>query len=188
MKQYFTAALLLCISAYSAIAQTKPATGFALKSTEGKMLSLADFAQQKGIILTFVTNTCPVALAYQQRIEALQKKYAPRGFAVIAIDPSDNFAEMKKEAALKKYSYTFLYDSAQAIAKSYKVKANTHTVILQNTAAGFVVVYEGAIDNDYTGERITKKYVENSIEAMLANKHVPLAKTRVLGCPVSYRE
>jgi peroxiredoxin len=186
MKKYFIAAFLLLTGTTTALSQTKPAIGFTLKSTEGKTLSLADFTQQKGIILTFVTNTCPVAVAYQQRIEALQKKYAPRGFAVIAIDPSDNFTEMKKEALLKKYSYTFLYDSAQAIAKSYKVKANTHTAILQNTAAGFVVVYEGAIDNDYTGERITKKYVENAVDALLTNKPVPLAKTRVLGCPVSY--
>jgi peroxiredoxin len=182
-------ALLIFLSLFTskAISQSRPATNFGLKNIDGKVISLASFKSQKGIILIFVSNECPVAEMYQPRIEALNKKYASKGFPVVAIDPVDNFKIMKDTAASRGYSYAFLYDSTQKIARSYKVKANTHSFILLNSPTGFKIVYEGSIDDDYSEEGIAKKYIENAVDALLAKKAVGIARTTVMGCPIHYR-
>ena len=51
--------------------------------------SLSDFKEAKGFIVVFTCNTCPYAVAYEDRIEALNKKYAPKGYPVIAIMPNN---------------------------------------------------------------------------------------------------
>jgi peroxiredoxin len=183
-------ALILCVGLFTINAQSqiKKIPVFSLKNIDSKYISLADFKSQKGIILTFVSNVCPVAELYQPRIEALHKKYAPKGFPVVAIDPVDAFEEMKDTALSRDYSYSFLYDSTQNIARSYKVKANTHTFILLSTSAGFKIVYEGAIDDDYSGENVSIKYIENTVDALLNKKPIRIVETKVTGCPVHYRK
>jgi peroxiredoxin len=187
MKKLKVAVFLLCVLATNAVGQTRPAIDFSLKNIDDKIISLTSFKQQKGIILTFVTNGCPVAELYQKRIAALHKKYANNGFAVVAINPADDFAAMKDTAAARNYPYYFLYDSTQKTALNYRVRANTHTFVLLNSSKGFTVVYEGAIDNDYSGNAVTKKYIENTIDAMVNKKPIVTVKTRVLGCPIKYR-
>jgi peroxiredoxin len=167
---------------------TKTAIDFSLKNVDDKMVSLADFKEQKGIILTFITNTCPVAEMNQARIEALQQKYASKGFPVLAIDPSDDLDAMKKIAAERKYSYSFLSDVKQAVSRNFRAIVNTYTVVLQKTTDGYTIVYEGAIDDDYSGENVKKKYVENAVDALLANKVVAVAETKALGCPIKYKK
>jgi peroxiredoxin len=167
---------------------TKTAIDFSLKNVDDKMVSLADFKEQKGVILTFITNTCPVAEMNVARIEALQQKYAAKGFPVLAINPSDDLGAMKKIATERKYSYAFLNDVKQTVSRNFRVIVNTYTVVLQKTADGFTIVYEGAIDDDYSGENVKKKYVENAVNALLANKVVAVAKTKALGCPIKYKK
>src|SRR5919107_992048 len=65
------------------------AADFKLKNVDGKMVSLADNKAAKGYIVVFTCNTCPYAKAYESRIVELNKKYAPLGYPVIAINPND---------------------------------------------------------------------------------------------------
>jgi hypothetical protein len=62
---------------------------FSLKGIDGKMVSLGGQKDVKGYIIAFTCNTCPVAKAYEDRIIALNEKYASRGYPVIAIQPND---------------------------------------------------------------------------------------------------
>ena len=65
------------------------ATDFKLENIDGNFISLSNFSEAKGFILIFTCNTCPYAVAYEDRIEALNKKYAPMGYPVIAIMPNN---------------------------------------------------------------------------------------------------
>ena len=58
---------------------------FELENIDGKMVSMKDFKDAKGFIIVFTCNTCPYAVAYEDRVEALNKKYADKGYPVIAI-------------------------------------------------------------------------------------------------------
>ncbi len=184
----FISTIILCIIFISNVkGQQKSAIDFTLKNIDSKTISLNSFKSEKGIILTFVSNVCPVAELYQKRIEALHNTYAAKGFPVVAIDPLDGYQTMKDTAAARKYPYYFLYDSTQKIAFSYKVKANTHTFILLNTPTGFKVAYDGAIDDDYSGDNVSKKYVENALNELLDKKPVSIKRTKAVGCPIRYR-
>src|SRR5258708_37087825 len=84
------------------------AADFKLKNVDGKMVSLADFKDAKGFIVIFDCNTCPYSRAYNGRIIALNRKYAPLHFPVIAINPNDpqtssgdSFDEMVRVARRK---------------------------------------------------------------------------------------
>ena len=65
------------------------ATDFNLENIDGKFVSLSDFNDAKGFIIVFTCNTCPYAVLYEDRIEALNKKYASQGYPLIAIMPNN---------------------------------------------------------------------------------------------------
>ena len=62
---------------------------FKLKNIDGDMVSLSDYNDAKGFIITFTCNTCPYAKMYEDRIIDLDKKYAAIGYPVIAIMPNN---------------------------------------------------------------------------------------------------
>ena len=66
---------------------------FELRNVDGNMVSLSDYDEAKGFIITFTCNTCPYAVAYEDRIIALDKKYASKGYPVIAINPNNPMAK-----------------------------------------------------------------------------------------------
>ncbi len=185
MRRLFLLSIAATCIMTNAFAQPRPAADFNLKNAvNGQSVALSDFKTQKGVILTFVTNACPVASAYQARIQALHTKYAGLGFPVVAIDPIDGIAAMKKRATDLKYTYPLLHDASEQVTAKYHVKLNAHTFILLNTPAGFTIAYEGAIDDDYSGDNITARYVENAVNALLNKQPVKVTKTKVMGCPM----
>ena len=98
------------------------ATDFSLPNIDGKMVSLSDFKKAKGFIVIFTCNTCPYAVAYEDRIVALDKKYAEKGYPVVAImpnnpevKPGDDMDAMKVRAKEKGFTFPYLMDKGQKI-------------------------------------------------------------------------
>ena len=168
------------------------ATDFNLKNIDGKMVSLSHYKDAKGFIITFTCNTCPYAVLYEDRIEALNKKYAPKGYPVIAImpnntdiKPGDNMEAMKKRAASKGFTFPYLMDKGQKIFPQYGATKTPHMYVLQKTDEGNVVKYIGAVDNNYKdASAVTEKYVENAVNALLKGEEVKETKTRAIGCSI----
>lgn len=111
------------------------ATDFRLENIDGTMLSLSDFEDAKGFIITFTCNTCPYAVAYEDRIEALNKKYKRKGYPVIAImpndteiKPGDSMEAMQKRAKEKGFTFPYLIDADQEIYPQYGA-TKTHTYL-----------------------------------------------------------
>jgi peroxiredoxin len=172
------------------------ATDFKLKNVDGKTISLVDNPSAKGYIVIFTCNTCPVAQAYEDRVIALDKKYAVKGYPVIAINPNDPglspgdaLAEMKKRADRKKYPFPYLVDEGQVIAKTYGARNTPHVYILTKTGADFTVAYIGAIDNNTgDGDAATNKYVETAMTEILAGKPVTTNLTKAIGCGIKWKK
>ena len=102
------------------------ATDFVLEDTNGNFVSLTDFRDAKGFIVVFTCNTCPYAVLYEDRIEALNKKYAPQGYPVIAImpnnvktKPGDSMKSMRLRALDKGFTFPYLMDAGQKIYPQY---------------------------------------------------------------------
>ncbi len=172
------------------------AADFKLKNVDGKWVSLADYKDAKGFILIFDSNTCPYSKAYNGRIIALSKKYTSLKFPVVAInanDPKvssgDSFDEMVKEAKRKGYDFPYLVDETQAIAKTYGATNTPHVFVLNKSGNDLKVAYIGTIDdNARNTAAVTKKYVENAVDALLNGKPVNTTKTKAVGCGIKWKD
>lgn len=168
------------------------AEDFSLKNIDGKMVSLSDYKDAKGFIITFTCNTCPYAVMYEDRIIELDKKYAPQGYPVIAImpnntavKPGDNLEAMKKRAASKGFTFPYLIDAKQEVFPKFGATKTPHIFVLDKKERGLVVEYIGAIDDNYKDPSAVKtKYVEDAVDALINGKEVPQKETRAIGCSI----
>ncbi|MCQ0110236.1 thioredoxin family protein [Zhouia amylolytica] len=168
------------------------ATDFELKNIDGKKVSLKDFKEAKGFLVIFTCNSCPYAVAYEDRIIALDKKYKSLGVPVIAINPNnpdlqprDGFDQMKKRAADKGFTFPYLLDEEQDIFPQYGATRTPHVFLLENTSKGYLVRYIGAIDDNYQdASQVETKYVEDAVEAMLAGEEIKITTTKAIGCAI----
>jgi len=165
---------------------------FELKNVDGKIISLSDYNEAKGFIITFTCNTCPFAIAYEDRIIALDKKYASKGYPVIAINPNnplvqpgDSFKAMQQRAKEKGFTFPYLVDEGQKVYPKYGATKTPHMYILQKTKKGNVVKYIGAIDDNHKDASAVKtKYVENAVDALLKGEEIKQTETKAIGCSI----
>jgi peroxiredoxin len=168
------------------------AEDFSLKNIDGKMVSMADYKDAKGFIITFTCNTCPFAVMYEDRIQALNEKYAPKGYPVIAImpnntdvKPGDAMPEMKKRAKEKGFTFPYLMDEEQKVYPKFGATKTPHMYVLEKTKKGNVVQYIGAIDDNHKDASAVKvKYVENAVDALLNGEEVTQKETKAIGCSI----
>lgn len=171
------------------------AADFNLKNVDGKMVSLAGLPDVKGAIVVFTCNHCPFSKLYEDRIIALDAKYKALGYPVVAINPNDavqypedDFEGMKTRAAEKGFTFPYLQDETQSIAKSYGAEKTPHVYILQKVAGTFVVKYVGAIDNNSKDATAAdQKYAENALDELIAGKEVTVKTTKAVGCGVKWK-
>lgn len=168
------------------------ASDFSLKNVNGKKVSLSDFDKAKGFLIIFTCNTCPYAIAYEDRIIALDAKYKPQGVPVIAINPNnpvvkpgDSFNAMKVRATEKGFTFPYLFDEKQQVYPKYGATRTPHVYLLEKTSKGNVVRYIGAIDDNYQdAAKVEERFVEDAIDAMLAGEDIEVKKTRAIGCSI----
>lgn len=193
-------ALLVAFAASSALmaqgyAVGDAATDFSLKNIDGKKVALADYKQAKGFIVVFTCNHCPYAVAYEDRIIALDKKYKPLGYPVIAINPNDPAAQpkdsyeaMQVRAKEKGFTFPYLLDDGQTIYPQYGAEKTPHVFVLKKTGNKQVVSYIGAIDNNYrNAAEATEHYVADAVDALLAGKAPAITKTVAIGCSIKVK-
>lgn len=171
------------------------AADFNLKNIDGKMISLQTNEQVKGYILIFTCNTCPYSVAYEDRIIALHKKFAPKGYPVLAIQPNDSkrspgdsFDKMKKRAKDKGFNFPYLIDETQETTATYGATNTPHVYVLNKQAdKTFKIEYIGAIDNNTRrAADATKHYVKDAVEGLLKGQKVETTKTKAIGCTIKW--
>lgn len=168
------------------------ATDFSLENIDGKMISLSNYKDAKGFIVIFTCNTCPYAVAYEDRIEALNKKYASKDYPVIAImpnntavKPGDNMDAMRARAKAKGFTFPYIMDKDQSIYPQYGATKTPHVYVLQRTTKGNQVKYIGAIDDNYKdADAVVETYVADAVDALLKNEEVKIKETRAIGCTI----
>jgi peroxiredoxin len=171
-------------------------TDFKLKNIDGKMVSLADYKEAKGVIVIFTCNHCPYAQAYEQRIMDLDKMYAAKGYPVVAINPNDpvaypadSFEEMIKRSKEKSYTFPYVIDETQDVAKAFGATKTPHVYLLSKSKDVYTVEYIGAIDdNSENAVDVKVKYVENAITELNSGKKVSVNSTKAIGCSIKWKK
>lgn len=168
---------------------------FKLKNINGKMVSLSDFTSAKGFIVVFTSNHCPFSKSYEDRVIALDNKYAPQGFPLIAINPNDpeayeedSFANMQARAKEKGYTYPYLADDTQMVSKLFGAMRTPQIYVLKKEGGKIILSYLGAIDdNAQDPSGVTKRYVEDAVNNLLAGKPVVTTTTKAVGCAIKWK-
>ncbi len=150
---------------------------FSLQNYDGKIVSLADFSNQKGLIVVFMRNTCEYCQAYESRIIALDKKYKALGYPLIAISPfgddpkdypKDDLPHMKMIALKKGYTFPYLSDQKLRMTNLFNDQYTPVTYILQRKNDRFRIIYAGDIDNDWENVHPVKKnFVAAKLDSLL---------------------
>jgi peroxiredoxin len=171
---------------------------FSLKNTvDGKMVSLYGLqGATKGAIVMFTCNHCPFAKKYEQRIMDLDKKYAAKGFPVLAISPNDpsiapddSYDELGKRAKEKAYTFPYTFDESQEVARSFGALKTPHAFLVAKEGNKWIVKYIGAIDdNTDEPEKVTKHYLGDAIDALLSGQSITTTETKAIGCSVKWKK
>jgi peroxiredoxin len=170
-------------------------TDFKLKSTTGKTVSMVENRSAKGYIVIFTCNHCPFSKAYESRIMALDKKYASQGYPVLAINPNDpaayeedTFENMQAVAKAKNYSFEYLQDETQNVARAFGAARTPSAYVVKREGDKFIMQYIGGIDdNTQDANGVTKRYVEDAVNSLLAGKPVVANVTKSVGCAIKWK-
>lgn len=167
------------------------ALDFNLQGVDGKVHSLAEYQDKPIVALTFWCNHCPYVQAWEQRVIELQKDYRAKGVQVVAINanetvnyPTDDFPHMVERAQQKGYPFPYLRDESQGIARAYGATRTPEFFVFDRDR---VLRYHGAPDDNYESPvRVTKRYLRDALDALLAGKDPQLPETPPKGCSVKW--
>lgn len=199
---------LLLIATHSFAADPKPleigaqAPDFSLLGTDGKTYTLKSFADAKVLAIIFSCNHCPTAQAYEDRMKALAADYKSKGVAVVVVSPNDpeavsldelgysdmgdTFEEMKIRAKEKGYNFPYLYDGEnQKMSMAYGPAATPHVFVFDKERK---LRYNGRLDSSEKPGSANAEDTRNAIDALLAGKSVPVAKTKTFGCSIKWAD
>src|ERR1700674_5294124 len=183
-----------------ALGSTAP--DFSLPGVDGQIHKLSDYASSPILVVVFTCNHCPIAQMYEKRIQQLATDYKDKGVAVVAIqgndpqairideldssDVSDTLPEMKPRVQYKHLTYPYLYDGdTQKVTRAYGPQATPHVFIFDQQRH---LRYEGRMDNSYRIELVKTHDARNAIDALLAQKDVPVTHTGAMGCSTKWSE
>lgn len=173
-----------------------PVEDFQLRNVDGNMVSMASFPEAKGFIVIFTCNTCPYAIAYEQRIQELDADFAEAGWPVIAINPNDavrkpddSFDAMVARAEERGYTFPYLHDETQDVARRFGATRTPHVYLVERTDQGLEVAFIGAIDDaPYAPEQAEAHWVRDAIAALEAGKRPDPAEVKAIGCTIKWAE
>lgn len=159
-----------------------------LPGTDGEKHSLADLKDAKAVVVVFTCNHCPVAVANEDRLNALAKDYAEKGVKLVAISvstmDSDKLPKMKERAAEKGFPFAYLYDESQEIGRQFGASTTPEVFVLDGERK---IAYMGGLDNNaMDATRASEHYVRNALDAVLAGKKVEKSETKAVGCGITY--
>jgi len=172
-----------------------PAPDFVLPDTvSGKTLSLTDLKSDVATVIMFICNHCPYVKHVNKELAKLARDYQVRGVAFVAISsndiaayPADSPEQMRLVAAEQGYTFPYLYDEDQSVAKAYQAACTPDFYIFD---AGMKLVYRGQLDdarprNDVP---VTGKDVRAALEAILAGEAVAAEQRPSIGCNIKWKE
>jgi len=170
-----------------------PAPAFSLPDTNGKNVSLAEFKNATALLVVFMCNHCPYVVHIRPGLAQLAKDYAAKNVAVVGINandvknyPADSPAKMKDEVKHAGYTFPYLYDESQAVAKAYRAACTPDFFLFDR---GRRLVYRGQFDASRPGNGVpvTGKDLRAAIDAVLAGKPTSEFQTPSMGCNIKWK-
>ena len=160
-----------------------------LPGTDGKPHSLDDFKDNDAVVVAFTCLSCPTAVDYEDRFQALAKTYGgPNGrvgFMAVCVNrvEADRLDRLTDRASKKQFSFPLLYDESQKIAKDYGAIFTPEFYVLNRERK---IAYMGALDDATDATKVSKRFVDDAIVAVLKGESPVVKETLARGCRVRY--
>lgn len=142
-------------------------------------------ASHEATVLVWWATACPCVRRYHARIEAVAATWTPRGVAVVAVSSNaDDSPEILRAAAAERaLSLPLVLDPGGALALSLRVVSTPSVVVLDREGR---VRFHGWIDNEREpGTRGRQAWLDDALEAVLAGREVPVARSPAWGCTIT---
>lgn len=168
------------------------APDFSLMNVDGQMVSLADFAKAPALLVAFICNHCPFVKHVAPALADLAREYQAKGVAVVAISsndvanyPADSPEQMVHEAEDRGYTFPYLFDETQEVAKAYAAACTPDFYVFDGNQK---LVYRGQMDESRpdSGKPVTGADLRAALDAVLAGKPVPADQKPSIGCNIKW--
>jgi peroxiredoxin len=169
------------------------APAFNLPNVDGRMVSLDDFKSAPAVLVAFVCNHCPFVKHLADPFAQLAREYQEKGVAVVAISsndvanyPADSPEQMVHEAETRGYTFPYLYDEGQDVAKAYRAACTPDFYVFDKNHK---LVYRGQMDDSRpdSGIPVTGKDLRAALDALLAGKPISEQQKPSIGCNIKWK-
>jgi peroxiredoxin len=170
------------------------APDFSLLNVDGQTVSLEATDDAKAYLVMFICNHCPFVKHVADELARLGRDYQQRNVAVFAISsndvethPDDSPEKMVAEAEDRGYTFPYLYDADQSVAKAYRAACTPDFYVFD---AKKRLVYRGQLDESRpdSGIPVTGKDLRAALDAVLAGDAPPEPQTPSLGCNIKWKD
>ena len=169
------------------------AEDFSLTNIDGRTLSFADVAGECGTVLMFICNHCPFVKHVANELAAIGYEYMPKGVGMVAINsndvaahPADSPEQMIHESEQRGYSFPYLFDETQEVAKTYGAACTPDFYLFDGNHK---LVYRGQLDGSRpdSGVPVTGEDLRKAIDALLESRPLPQPQHPSIGCNIKWR-
>ncbi len=169
------------------------APDFALPDTSGRVVWRDDFASAKALLVMFICNHCPYVKHVRAELARLGRDYLPQGVAVVAINsndvtryPADSPEKMADEARAAGYTFPYLYDESQAVARAYRAACTPDFFLFDRTRQ---LVYRGQLDDSRPGNGVpvTGRDLRGALDNLLTGQPVASTQQPSMGCGIKWK-
>ncbi len=169
------------------------APDFTLPDATGTQVSLSDFDGAKALLVMFICNHCPFVKHVREQLAALGAEYQEKGVGVVAImsndvtlHPDDSPEKMEDEVRQVGYTFPYLYDESQEVAKAYRAACTPDFFVFDGERK---LAYRGQLDDARPGndKPVTGADLRAALDAVLAGAPVPEPQKPSIGCNIKWK-
>ncbi len=171
-----------------------PAPDFSLHNVvDNQVVTPASFPDARGLLVIFMCNHCPFVIHLRSALAEFAREYQTKGLAVVGISsndvqayPQDGPDPMRLEHAQAGYTFPYLFDSTQEVAKSYRAACTPDFFLFDQSR---LLVYRGQFDDSRpkTEIPVTGADLRAACDAVLAGQPVTSDQAPSIGCNIKWR-
>ncbi|EPR66224.1 PPO candidate 1 [Cyclobacterium qasimii M12-11B] len=169
------------------------APDFTLPDTiSGNTVTLSEVKSDTATVVIFICNHCPFVHHINSKLVEIANIYQAKGIQFIAISsndidysPEDGPKYMSKIAKMEGYTFPYLYDATQEVAKAYNAVCTPDFFVFDGNLE---CAYRGRFDETRPGMgRPTGKDLSNALDALLAGEKVTIDQKPSMGCSIKWK-
>ena len=183
----------MVLTASTMLALGAQAPPFSLPDAHGTVVALDDFREAAGLLVVFLCNHCPYVKHIRHELAAIGREYPARGIAMVGINsndgeayPDDGLDRMAEEARAAGYTFPYLHDADQAVAKAYRAACTPDFLLFDRDRR---LVYRGQLDDARPGKAtpVTGCDLRLALDALLAGRPISEEQRPSMGCNIKWK-